>query len=213
VTRRANGAEALRIRPSVVCEAGGVAADIIVAIEQGIAGSTFWSCFTIVLAPLAIRLATPSIIWREQMLNRISLCTFAGLLAIMLTAGQASGQQPGEMEIRQGVIEQITPVQIASNHHRGIGAVVGGLGGLGIGSLIGGGTGRDVAMVVGTLGGALMGNNIQKKYDQPEQGQQIIVRVTSGVLVAVTQPVDPNLRVGQRVYIEGNGEGARVVRQ
>jgi outer membrane lipoprotein SlyB len=149
----------------------------------------------------------------NAMHNGLSSYTFAGLLAFMLLAGPASGQQPGDMEIRQGVIEQITPVQLQSNHHRGIGAIVGGLGGLGIGSLIGGGTGRDVAMVAGALGGALFGNNLQKRYDQPVPGQQIIVRVKSGVLVAVTQPVDPTLKTGQRVYIEGSGEGARVVPQ
>jgi outer membrane lipoprotein SlyB len=149
----------------------------------------------------------------NTMRNGLSSYTLAGLLAVMLTAGQAFGQQPGDMEIRQGVIEQITAVQLQSNHHRGIGAIVGGLGGLGIGSLIGGGTGRDVAMVAGALGGALFGNNVQKRYDQPVPGQQIIVRVKSGVLVAVTQPVDPNLRTGQPVYIEGSGEGARVVAQ
>ena len=147
------------------------------------------------------------------MLSRQSSYIFAGLLAFLLTTGQASSQQPGQMEIRQGVIEQITPIQLQSNHHRGIGAIVGGLGGLGIGSLIGGGTGRDVAMVAGALGGALFGNEIQKKHDQPVPGQQVIVRVKSGVLVAVTQPVNPNLRTGQRVYIEGAGEGARVISQ
>jgi outer membrane lipoprotein SlyB len=147
------------------------------------------------------------------MLNRTASYIVAGLLAFALTAGQASGQQPGEMEIRQGVIEQITPIQIQSNHHRGVGAIIGGLGGLGIGSLIGAGTGRDVAMVAGTIGGALFGNEIQKKHDQPVQGQQVIVRVRSGVLVAVTQPVDSRLRNGQKVYIEGSGDGARVVPQ
>jgi len=147
------------------------------------------------------------------MLNRISWYTLAGFLALTLAAGQATGQQPGETEIRQGVIEQITPTQIPSNHHRGIGAIIGGLGGLGIGSLIGGGTGRDVAMVVGTLGGAFAGNRIEKKYDQPLQGQQVIVRLKNGVLVAVTQPVNQNLKTGQRVYIEGNGDNARVIAQ
>ncbi len=146
------------------------------------------------------------------MLKRVTSYTFAGLLAFVLT-GPASGQQPGEMEIRQGVIEQITPVQIQSNQHRGVGAIIGGLGGLGIGSLIGGGTGRDVAMVAGTIGGALFGNEIQKRHDQPVAGQQIIVRVKSGVLVAITQPVDANLKTGQRVYIEGTGDGARVLPQ
>jgi outer membrane lipoprotein SlyB len=122
-------------------------------------------------------------------------------------------QTPGEIEIRQGVIEQISPTQIQSNHHRGVGAVVGGLGGLGIGSLIGGGTGRDVAMVLGTIGGALVGNEVQKKHDQPLSAQQVIVRVKSGVLVAITQPVDKRLKAGQKVFIEGAGESARVVPQ
>jgi outer membrane lipoprotein SlyB len=138
---------------------------------------------------------------------------FAYLLALSLTACAAPGVQPGEMEIRNGVIEQITPTQIASNHHTGLGAVAGGAIGLGIGSLIGAGTGRDVAMVAGAIGGAVAGNEIQKKNDQPVAGQAIIVRMTNGVLVSVTQPVDPGLRTGQRVYIEGNGEGARVIRQ
>jgi outer membrane lipoprotein SlyB len=133
------------------------------------------------------------------------------VVTLGLVACAAPGPQPGEVEIRQGVIEQITAVQIASNHHRGVGAVVGGLAGLGVGSLIGAGTGRDVAMVLGTVGGALAGNEVQKKYDQPVAGQQIIVRTSRGVLVAVTQPAQADLRVGQRVYIEGSGDGARVM--
>lgn len=148
------------------------------------------------------------------MLNRY-LWSYAAavILALLQVAGPAYAQQPGENEIRQGVIEQITETQLPTNHHRGLGAIIGGLGGLGIGSLIGGGTGRDVAMVAGTLGGALIGNNVQKRYDQPIPGQQIIVRLKSGVLVQITQPADPNLRLGQRVYVEGSGEGARVIAQ
>ncbi|HRH15020.1 MAG TPA: glycine zipper 2TM domain-containing protein [Azonexus sp.] len=145
------------------------------------------------------------------MFQKISSYISAMALALTLAACAAPGGQPGEMEIRTGVIEQITPVQIGTNHHSGVGAVVGGLAGLGIGSLIGAGTGRDVAMVLGTVGGAFAGNEVQKKYDRPVMGQQIIVRTTSGVLVSVTQPTNPNLNQGQRVYIEGSGEDARVV--
>lgn len=140
--------------------------------------------------------------------------TSALVLAVLLSACAApAGPQPGATEIRRGVIEQISAVQIPTNHHQGLGAVVGGLGGLGIGSLIGAGTGRDVAMAVGAIGGALIGNEVQKKHDQPIAGQQIIVRLSNGVLVQVTQPVGPYLAVGQRVYVEGSGEGARVTPQ
>jgi outer membrane lipoprotein SlyB len=145
------------------------------------------------------------------MFQKISAYLSALALALTLGACAAPGGGPGEMEIRSGVIEQITNVQIASNQHRGVGAVVGGVAGLGIGSLIGAGTGRDVAMVLGTVGGALAGNEVQKKYDQPVPGQQIFVRTSNGVLVSVTQPANPNLRLGLKVYIEGSGEDARVV--
>ena len=151
------------------------------------------------------------------MLNRFYSLIIAGALVLTLgacaTPGSQSTAQLGAMEIRQGVIEQITPTTLSDNHHAGVGAVVGGLAGLGIGSLIGGGSGRDVAMVAGALGGALAGNAVQKKYDAPIPAQQIIVRVRSGVLVAVTQPTSTNLIPGERVYIEGSGEGARVVPQ
>jgi outer membrane lipoprotein SlyB len=146
-------------------------------------------------------------------MNRISTFLSAGALALMLGACAAPGPTPGEMEIRSGVIEQITSVQLASNHSPGIGAVVGGVAGLGIGSLIGGGTGRDVAMVLGTIGGAVAGNEVQRRNAQPVPGQQIIVRSYRDVLVSVTQPANPELRVGQKVFIEGRGDGARVVPQ
>jgi outer membrane lipoprotein SlyB len=142
------------------------------------------------------------------MLNRLSSQITAGSLALVLAACAAPPPQP--VEVQRGVIEQIVSTQITSNQHQGIGAVLGGLAGVGIGSLIGGGTGRDVAMVAGAVGGALAGNEIQKKNDQPVPAQQIIVRTKSGVLVAVTQPYGPNLFVGQKVYIQGSGEGARV---
>lgn len=133
------------------------------------------------------------------------------LMALVLAACQTPPSAPPE--IRQGKIEQITPTMIASSQHTGVGAVLGGIAGGGLGSLIGGGTGRDVAMVVGAIGGAMAGNEVAQRYSQPMAGQQIFVRTNSGVLVEVTQPVMPGLQVGQRVFIQGSGEGARVVPQ
>ena len=52
--------------------------------------------------------------------NRLSSYVFAGLLALILTAGQAFGQQPGEQEIRQGVIEQITQLDIPTTSTAGL---------------------------------------------------------------------------------------------
>jgi outer membrane lipoprotein SlyB len=116
------------------------------------------------------------------------------------------------MEIRSGVVEQINATQIKNSHETGVGAVIGGLGGLGVGALIGAGTGKAVAMVLGAIGGAVAGNEIQKHYDKPVEGQQVFVRTSGGVLVSVTQPTS-NLRLGQKVYIEGAGTEARVIAQ
>ncbi|MCY1404724.1 hypothetical protein D9M71_199400 [compost metagenome] len=139
------------------------------------------------------------------------------LMTVLISACSAVGSTDGgagEIEIRSGKIEQISLTQMQTNHDSGVGAVLGGLGGLALGSLIGGGTGRDVAMVAGALAGAAGGNYAEKKkYDQPVEAQQIIVRVSSGVLVSVTQPINPSLAKGSKVYIQGSGNDARVMPQ
>ena len=58
-------------------------------------------------------------------------------------------------------------------------------------------------------------NHVAQRRDrhQPVAAQQIIVRVRNGVLVSVTQPVNPQLSTGMKVYIEGAGIQARVVPQ
>ena len=145
------------------------------------------------------------------MISKLNALLSALALTLGLTSCATTGTQSGETEVRQGVIEQITPTQINKEHHAGVGAVVGGVAGVGLGSLIGAGTGRDVAMVLGALGGAVAGNQVQKKYDQPVAGEQIVVRIANGVLVTVTQAGNSGMRKGQSVYIQGSGEDARVV--
>jgi outer membrane lipoprotein SlyB len=145
------------------------------------------------------------------MAQRINAWLIALLAAMALAGCAATGPQPGEVEMRSGTIEQITGVELKEKVPTGVGAVVGGVVGLGLGSLIGGGSGRDVAMVLGTIGGAVAGHQVQKTYDKPAAGQQIVVRLTNGVLVSITQPANPGLRQGQKVYVEGSGEDARVV--
>lgn len=133
----------------------------------------------------------------------------AAAIATVPAAAGPSGSV-GAVDVRQGIVEQVTDTQIASSHRTGVGAVVGGLSGFGIGNLMGRGSGRDVARVLGAVGGAVGGNEVQKNYERPVPAQHIIVRMDSGVLVAVTQPTDSRMRVKLPVYVEGNGEAARV---
>ncbi len=130
-----------------------------------------------------------------------------------LLAGCASTGPSYPPEIRQGRIEQITEVPLDHPHQIGVGAILGGAAGAGIGSLIGGGTGKDVAIAVGAIAGAIGGQYAEKKYESKKAGQQIVVRLNSGVLVVITQAADPSLRVGQRVYVQGAGAEAKLIPQ
>ncbi|WP_077049000.1 glycine zipper 2TM domain-containing protein [Pseudomonas sp. KK4] len=144
--------------------------------------------------------------WLTIALLTLTLCA--------CTAYDAGSGGRGEMEIRSGKIEQINQTQMQTNHDSGVGAILGGIGGVALGSLIGRGTGRDVAMVAGALAGAAGGNYAEKKaYDQPVNAEQVIVRTHSGVLVSVTQPINAGLSKGMAVYVEGAGSEARVVPQ
>src|SRR5262245_36238885 len=126
--------------------------------------------------------------------------------------GMMGGGSPPPVEIRTGVIEQITGTEVKSTHDQGLGAIVGGIAGAGLGSLIGAGTGRDVAIAAGAIAGAIGGNVAQNRFfEKPQPAQRIFVRLKSGVLVAITQPPNPVLAPGMRVYVEGTGPDARVV--
>jgi outer membrane lipoprotein SlyB len=132
---------------------------------------------------------------------------------IVALAGCASPGPSYPPEIRQGRIEQITEVPLDHPHQIGVGAILGGAAGAGLGSLVGGGTGKDVAIAVGAIAGAIGGQYAENKYEAKKAGQQIVVRLNSGVLVVITQAADPSLRVGQRVYVQGAGSDARLVPQ
>ena len=140
--------------------------------------------------------------------------TVVSLLLVLGACAAPSGGGPTEIEVRSGTIEQINAAEMRSNHDIGVGAIVGGLAGAGLGSLIGAGTGREVAIAAGAIAGAVGGHYAQRQYfDKPQPAQQVIVRLTSGVLVSITQPINPDLRQGQKVTIEGSGSSARVVPQ
>jgi outer membrane lipoprotein SlyB len=146
---------------------------------------------------------------------------FKALMAVLATlmlaacsspGGVMGGGGPPEPEIRTGVVEQINLTEVKSTHDQGLGAILGGVAGAGIGSLIGAGTGRDVAIAAGAIAGAIGGNVAQNRYfDKPQPAQQVFVRLRSGVLIAITQPVNPAIARGMRVYVEGTGHDARVI--
>lgn len=139
---------------------------------------------------------------------------FLNLIAVvsLLAACAAPAPQGGEAQVRYGQISSIEAVSVDGDHQLGLGAIFGAVVGGVLGNQIGGGTGRDVATVAGALGGAYAGNVVQNKYADRRAGQYIVVKLDNGVAVGITQPADPNLRVGDRVRIDGTGPDARVAR-
>ena len=152
---------------------------------------------------------------RTSNLSRILAVTLLGALLAACAAGSQMSQpstQLGEQQIQSGNIVQINPVMLEGDHQLGLGAVMGAAAGGLLGSLVGGGSGRDVAMVIGAIGGGVVGNEVQNNYADKQPGSHIIVRLDNGVHVAVTQPLNPDLYVGERVMIQGSGQSARVVK-
>jgi outer membrane lipoprotein SlyB len=123
-----------------------------------------------------------------------------GLLVLLLplTVSVALAEQAAN----EGKIEAIEMYRVADNKPVNTGTVVGGIAGGLIGHQIGSGHGKTAATVAGTIGGAVVGNQIEKKQAQATR-YRIIIRLDSGSKLIVEDTQDDNLRVGDRVRVDG----------
>ena len=132
----------------------------------------------------------------------------AALAAMLALAGLAGcGPQPTYQVVqapaaRIGTVESITE-NVEQAQPSGAGLVLGGLAGGGLGSLVGGGTGRTVATVVGALGGAYVGNQVEKSKTQVVY--TIGVRYEDGTWATVRQSANTGLKIGDRVRVTDSG--------
>jgi len=101
-----------------------------------------------------------------------------------------------------GVIDAIELTR-GSGDGIGAGTVIGGVVGGVLGHQVGGGTGKNVATVAGVVGGAVVGHQIEKSNKQ-QDAYQIRVRLDNGGYQTMTQQSVSDLRVGDRVRIEGD---------
>jgi len=103
---------------------------------------------------------------------------------------------------RVGIVESIQS-QTVQNTSNTVGMIGGALAGGGLGSLIGGGTGRTVATVVGAAGGAFVGNELANR--NTTLVWQIGVRYDDGSFASIQQTAAPGLRIGDRVRVTSTG--------
>lgn len=118
-----------------------------------------------------------------------------------------------EERLRSGTVAGIKPVRVDGEHQLGLASEVGTSAGGLIGNQLGGGTQRDLVTVLTAIGGGPAADEQQERYERARQGQRIVVRLDNGVGIAVTQEVEPDLEVGDRVRVEGRGLEARVVKR
>ncbi|OYW39864.1 MAG: hypothetical protein B7Z35_02970 [Hydrogenophilales bacterium 12-61-10] len=145
----------------------------------------------------------------------VSLLLVAGLAGGCAEMGSLGGTQYGETNSssasqsdRNGTIVQLETIQVDDKYKLGVGtaagAVAGGLLGAGIGD-------STTATVAGAVLGGVAGTYAESKLGQKQDAQRIVVNMSTGGSVTITQPVDNRLRDGMRVRVEGSGTNARVV--
>lgn len=120
------------------------------------------------------------------------------------TYSQGGNQQ----NTNQSVYGTITNVQLVRGQGGSglTGAVVGGaVGGL-AGNQVGGGSGRAVATVAGLAAGALIGRAIEQNTTRT-QGRdyyRVTVQLDGGQMHSLDYADTPNVRIGDRVRLQGN---------
>ena len=102
-----------------------------------------------------------------------------------------------------GTVERIEVVPRGDSHNiagTAIGAIVGGL----IGHQIGRGTGQTAATVAGAAGGAIAGNQIERRSRAQNETFRVTVRMDNGGYQTITQDNIVDLRVGDRIRLDGD---------
>lgn len=100
-----------------------------------------------------------------------------------------------------GNVSRIETVSKAASTSGGgaiLGAVLGGV----LGHQVGGGSGRDAATVVGVVGGAVIGNEVEKRNKNDGEIYRISVRLDSGRMVQFEYQRIDDLREGDRVKVQ-----------
>ncbi|WP_367848863.1 glycine zipper 2TM domain-containing protein [Rhodoferax sp. WC2427] len=98
-----------------------------------------------------------------------------------------------------GVVESTREITTAAPGS-GVGAVGGAVVGGVLGHQVGGGRGRDVATVLGALGGAFAGNHIEGQV-KASHSYEIVVRLDDGSTRTLHQSAQPAWQAGDRVKV------------
>jgi uncharacterized protein YcfJ len=140
------------------------------------------------------------------------LCAAAALSSLCLLAACGSqprydrvAEAPGRSETAReshGTVRDIRVIPVAARTSGG-GAVLGAVLGAVIGNQFGGGTGRALATGAGAVAGGVIGNNIEGRNKRDDEVFRVTVRFDNGVTEDFDFHRVDDLRVGDRVKLEG----------
>lgn len=123
-----------------------------------------------------------------------------------LPAAQIPPPQPATMVLPPkppcrecGVIETVREIEI-KGAATGSGAAIGGIAGGLLGRQTGNGRGRDVMTVLGAIGGAVAGHEVEKNVNKIKR-YEIAIRFDDGTSRLITQDYQPTWRPGDRVKV------------
>jgi len=140
-------------------------------------------------------------------LTAIALLT-AGLLGAGCAANSPARKAGEELDVRMGVVEEVRRVPLPAS-----GGYIGTLGGAAAGGIAGGtmgsGRGSQAASVAGAVAGAVAGRALENAVSARE-GLEISVRLDSGTLIAVLQPLGETFKAGERVRVLSGANSMRV---
>jgi outer membrane lipoprotein SlyB len=100
-----------------------------------------------------------------------------------------------------GGVVSVTQVEVQDDSPNVIGTIAGGLLGGVLGHQVGGGRGRDLATVIGAVGGAYAGNRVENNIGQ-RKVFRVAVRLDGGTTQSFDYADDPAVTVGTRVKVE-----------
>jgi len=115
-----------------------------------------------------------------------------------------AGDSPGVVS-RSTQYGNVSSIEVlnAASHSIGSGAVIGAVLGAVIGNQVGSGSGRAVATGVGAVGGAVIGHRIENRNASDSDVYRVRVRFDNGTAGQFDYQRIDDLRVGDRVRLEG----------
>lgn len=147
---------------------------------------------------------------KSKILKSIFITAAASLLSLLSAcASYDPGYQSGGRDVQYdnrdqsqyGTVSNIEVISVGGRTSGG-GAILGAILGAAIGHQVGDGTGRKVATGAGAIGGAVIGNNIERRNNREDEIFRVRVRMNNGREYTAEYRRIDDLQVGDRVRID-----------